>query len=129
MVLFNSLYLHISNTIMFYSFLENNTLIRHCLSYCRKWNPPPFNIKTVSFIQNDQNVIPIFSLGSGWFNYSLMIYMAMKEFLLWNYTLRLQLETIWNPKNEYLQGFDNQRIQNYNSFNTLQLYPIIHCQS
>jgi hypothetical protein len=27
--------------------------------------PPPFNIKTVSFIQNDQNVIPIFSLGSG----------------------------------------------------------------
>jgi hypothetical protein len=26
-------------------------------------------------------------------------------------------------KNEYLQGFDNQRIQDYtNSFNTLQIY-------
>jgi hypothetical protein len=45
---------------------------------------------------------------------------------------RISIEIIhcdynWKPseisKNEYLQGFDNQRIQNYtNSFNTLQLY-------
>jgi hypothetical protein len=66
MVLFNSLYLHISN-IMFYSFRKIILLLVIASATAQVENeiPPPFNIKTVSFIQNDQNVIPIFSLGSG----------------------------------------------------------------
>ncbi len=27
--------------------------------------PPPFHIKTVAFVQNDQNKVPIFQLGEG----------------------------------------------------------------
>jgi hypothetical protein len=48
--------------------------------------------------------------------------MAMKRISI----MKLHCDYNWKPseilKNEYLQGFDNQRIQNYtNSFNTLQL--------
>jgi hypothetical protein len=84
--------------------------------------PPPFNIKTVSFIQNDQNVIPIFSLGSGFQLQFDDLYGNEANF----YYEIIHCDYNWKPsetKNEYLQGFDNQRIQNYtNSFNTLQLY-------
>jgi hypothetical protein len=84
---------------------------------------PPFNIKTVSFIQNNQNVIPIFPLGNG--------FQLQFDDLFGNeadyYYEIIHCDYNWNhseiPKNEYLQGFDNQRIQNYNnSFNTLQIY-------
>ncbi|MBC7749217.1 MAG: DUF5103 domain-containing protein [Methylotenera sp.] len=84
---------------------------------------PPFNIKTISFVQNDKNIIPIVKLGEGFqlqfddlFGNEANYYY---EIIHYNYN--------WNPteipKNEYLEGFDNQRIQDYtNSFNTLQIY-------
>jgi len=84
---------------------------------------PPYNIKTVSFIQNNQNVIPIFQLGTG--------FQLKFDDLFGNeadyYYEIIHCDYNWNPseipKSEYLLGFDNQRIQNYsNSFNTLQIY-------
>ena len=84
---------------------------------------PPFNIKTISFIQNDQNKIPIFKLGEGF---------QLKFDDLFGNEANYYYEIVhcdynWIPtqipKNEYLLGFDNQRIQEYtNSFNTLQIY-------
>jgi len=84
---------------------------------------PPFNIKTVSFIQNNQNVVPIFQLGSGFQLQFDDLYGNEADY----YYEIIHCDYNWKhseiPKNEYLQGFDNQRIQNYtNSFNTLQLY-------
>lgn len=84
---------------------------------------PPYNMKTVSFIQNNQNVIPIFQLGTG--------FQLKFDDLFGNeadyYYEIIHCDYNWNPseipKSEYLLGFDNQRIQNYsNSFNTLQIY-------
>ncbi len=84
---------------------------------------PPYNIKTVSFVQNNQNVMPIFQLGD--------VFQFEFDDLFGNeanyyYTISL-CDYNWKPselsKNEYLQGFDDQRITDYsNSFNTLQLY-------
>lgn len=84
---------------------------------------PPYNIKTVSFVQNNQNVMPIFQLGD--------VFQLEFDDLFGNeanyyYTISL-CDYNWKPsdlsKNEYLQGFDDQRITNYsNSFNTLQVY-------
>lgn len=84
---------------------------------------PPYNIKTVAFVQNGQNSIPLFRLTDAFrlefddlFGNEANYYY---EFVHCNYD--------WTPsdlsKTEYLQGFDGQRIQDYsNSFNTLQLY-------
>lgn len=84
---------------------------------------PPFNIKTVSFTQNNQNVVPIFPLGSGFQVQFDDLYGNDADY----YYEIIHCDYNWNPseitKNEYLQGFDNQRIANYtNSFNTLQIY-------
>ena len=84
---------------------------------------PPYNIKTVGFLQDNQNVVPIFPLGNG--------FQFIFDDLFGNeadyYYEIVHCDYNWVPtaipKNEYLQGFDNQRIQDYsNSFNTLQLY-------
>lgn len=84
---------------------------------------PPFHIKTISFVQSGQNQIPIFQLGD---NFQLQFddlhgtednyYYQIKHF-----------DYDWKPsqlsKNEYLSGFDDQRIQDYtNSINALQIY-------
>jgi hypothetical protein len=67
-------------------------------------------------------MVPIFQLGSG-FNCNLMIYTAMKRIIITKSSIVITIESLWNPKKSELQGFDNQRIQNYNnSFNTLQIY-------
>jgi hypothetical protein len=84
-----------------------------------------FNIKTVSFIQNDQNVIPIFSLGSGFQLQFDDLYGNEANF----YYEIIHCDYNWKPseipKKEYLQGFDNQRIQNYtNSFNITTVLPL-----
>ncbi|TDE06318.1 type IX secretion system plug protein [Flavobacterium hiemivividum] len=84
---------------------------------------PPFNIKTVSFFQNNQNVVPIFPLGSGFQLQFDDLYGNEADY----YYEIIHCDYNWKPsdipKNEYLQGFDNQRIQDYtNSFNTLQIY-------
>lgn len=84
---------------------------------------PPFNIKTVSFIQNNQNTIPIFQLGSGFQLQFDDLYGNEADY----YYEIIHCDYNWIPseipKTDYLLGFDNQRIQDYNnSFNTLQLY-------
>lgn len=84
---------------------------------------PPYNIKTITFVQNGQNAIPIFSLNDP--------FQIKFDDLFGNeanyYYEIVHCDYDWRPsqlvKSEYLQGFDNLRIQNYvNSFNTLQIY-------
>src|SRR6476620_10023817 len=74
---------------------------------------PPYNIKTVSFVQNGQNAIPMFRLGE--------IFSFQFDDLYGNeanyyYTIT-HCDYDWKPsqlaKAEYLNGFDDQRIQNY----------------
>ncbi len=84
---------------------------------------PPFNIKTISFVQNGENVIPIFNLGEG---FQLQFDDLYGNEANYYYEI-MHCDYNWVPsqlvKSEYIQGFDNQRIQDYeNSFNTLQLY-------
>lgn len=84
---------------------------------------PPFNIKTVTFTQNTNNVYPFFRLGEP-FQFSFDDLYGNEEdyyFTVTHYNYN------WTPsdlaKAEYISGIDNQRIQDYeNSFNTLQLY-------
>ncbi|MFV8464595.1 DUF5103 domain-containing protein [Flavobacterium sp. LB1P62] len=97
-------------------------------SYCsfaqvEKEIAPPYNIKTISFVQSEQNVIPIFKLGEG--------FQLQFDDLFGNeadyYYEITHCDYNWKPtdipKSEYLRGFDNQRISDYtNSFNALQLY-------
>lgn len=84
---------------------------------------PPYNIKTATFVQNGENVIPIFNLREGFqFQFDDLYGDEANYF----YTLT-HCDYNWNEtplsKAEYIDGFDDQRIQNYeNSFNTLQLY-------
>lgn len=84
---------------------------------------PPYNIKTVSFVQNGSNVVPIFELGS--------TFAFQFDDLFGNeanyYFEVLHCDYNWKPtdipKTDYIIGLDNQRINDYsNSFNTLQIY-------
>ena len=84
---------------------------------------PPYYIKTISFVQNERNIIPILKLGDG---FQLQFDDLFGNEANYYYEI-IHCDYNWNPsgisKNEYLQGFDNQRIQDYtNSFNTLQIY-------
>ncbi|RYG53438.1 MAG: DUF5103 domain-containing protein [Chitinophagaceae bacterium] len=84
---------------------------------------PPYNIKSVSFIQSNQNTIPIFGLNDG-FTFQFDDLFGNEA----NYYYQIvHCDYDWKPsqlvKSEYLSGFDDLRIQTYtNSFNTLQLY-------
>jgi hypothetical protein len=84
---------------------------------------PPYNIKTVSFVQSNENVVPIFELGAG-FQFQFDDLFGNEA----NYYYEIvHCDYNWKPsdipKTEYLKGFDGQRIQEYeNSFNTLQTY-------
>jgi hypothetical protein len=83
----------------------------------------PYHIKTVSFVQNNQNVVPIFQLGEP---FQLKFDDLLGADTSYFYEI-IHCDYNWNPsnlqKNEYLQGFDNQRIQDVaSSFNTLQIY-------
>ena len=84
---------------------------------------PPYNIKTASFMQSNENVIPVFELGAG--------FQFQFDDLFGNeadyYYEIVHCDYNWVPTNipkqEYLKGFDGQRIQEYqNSLNTLQIY-------
>ncbi len=84
---------------------------------------PPYNFKTISFLQNGQNVIPIFRLGDSFQFVFDDLYGTEANYF---YTIT-HCDYDWKPsqlaKQEYLNGFDNQRIQDYtNSLTTLQLY-------
>jgi hypothetical protein len=84
---------------------------------------PPYNIKTVTFVQNGQNIIPIFKLGDSFqFQFDDLFGNEANYF----YTIT-HCDYDWKPsqlvKSEYINGFDDQRIQDYtNSFNALQIY-------
>lgn len=84
---------------------------------------PPYNIKTISFVQNNENVVPIFKLGDGFLFQFDDLYGNEANY----YFEIVHCDYDWNPtdipKTEYMKGFDGQRIQEYeNSFNTLQIY-------
>lgn len=84
---------------------------------------PPFNIKTISFVQNNKNVLPFFRLGESFEIQFDDLYGNEADYY---YTIT-QYNYDWTPsalvKAEYLNGMDNQRIMNYlNSYNTLQQY-------
>lgn len=110
------------------------TLLALLLSFCsfaqaEKEVIPPYNIKTVSFVQNGQNIIPLFKLGDS--------FQLQFDDLFGNeanyYYQFVHCDYDWNPsqlsKNEFLNGFDDIRIQDYtNSFNTLQLYSHYNVQ-
>ena len=84
---------------------------------------PPYNIKTVTFVQNNQNTIPVFRMNDSFqFQFDDLYGDEANYF----YTIT-HCDYDWKPsqlsKAEYIDGFDDQRIQNHtNSFNTLQLY-------
>ena len=85
---------------------------------------PPFNIKTISFVQNGRNVIPFFKLGD---TFEIQFDDLYSDEADYYYTITHYNSDWSNPSNlskaEYLTGMDNQRIITYqNSFNTLQLY-------
>ena len=84
---------------------------------------PPYHIRTVTFYQNDQNTIPVFRLGD---SFQLQFDDLYGNEANYYYTIT-HCDYDWKPsqlsKNEYLNGFDDQRIQDYtNSLNTLQIY-------
>ena len=85
---------------------------------------PSFNIKTISFRVNGNNVIPFFKLGE---TFELSFDDLYGDEADYYYTIT-QYNYDWSApsdlgKAEYLSGMDNQRIITYeNSFNTLQLY-------
>lgn len=84
---------------------------------------PPYNIKTVSFMDNGQNVIPVFKLGEA---FELNFDDLFGNEANYYYEI-IHCDYHWVPsdipKQEYLKGLDNQRIIDYsNSFNCLQLY-------
>ena len=84
---------------------------------------PPYNIKTVSFVQNGQNVVPLFGLND---SFQLIFDDLYGDEANYFYQI-VHCDYDWKPSqlspSEYIQGFDDQRIQDYlNSFNTLQLY-------
>ncbi len=84
---------------------------------------PPFNIKTISFIQNGQNSVPLFQLGDSFQLHFDDLFANEANY----YYQIVHCDYDWQPsqlsKNEYMQGFDDQRIQDYtNSYNTLQVY-------
>ena len=84
---------------------------------------PPYNIKTITFSQNDQNAVPIFQLNDS-FQFQFDDLYGNEA----NYYYQIvHCNYNWEPsqlaKSEYLNGFDDQRIQDYtNSFNSLQVY-------
>ena len=84
---------------------------------------PPFNIKTITFTQNGENVYPFFTIGD-YFQFNFDDLYGTEE----DYYFEVQhCNYNWSPsdlsKNEFLNGIDGQRIQDYeNSFNTLQTF-------
>lgn len=98
-------------------------LVQFCLAQVKETLITPVNIKTVSFTQNNVNAVPIFVLGS---SFQLQFDDLFGNEADYYYEI-IHCDNNWQPtqipKAEYLEGFDNQRIQTYsNSFNTLQLY-------
>lgn len=111
--MFKALWLNISLTLI--SFVT--------FAQVEKEIDPPFNIKTITFVQNNQNSIPLFSLNDSFEIQFDDLYGNEANY----YYEIVHCNYDWKhsdlSKNEYLQGFDGIRIQEYtNSLNTLQLF-------
>jgi hypothetical protein len=83
----------------------------------------PYNIKTIQFVQSGQVTSPIFQRGD---SFQLEFDDLFGNEANYYYEI-VHCNYDWTPSDlaeaEYLQGFDNQRIQDYtNSVNALQLY-------
>jgi len=103
-------------SVTFFVFLYSLAQVKHEIV-------PPFHIKTASFVQNGQNVVPIFRLGESFQFQFDDLYANEQDY---TYTIT-HCDYNWKPsslsKTEFLQGMDNIAIQNYsNSRNTLQSY-------
>lgn len=90
---------------------------------------PPYNIQTVTFLVNNQNSIPLFAMGD---SFKLQFDDLFGNEANYYYQL-VHCDYDWSPsqlsRNEFLGGFDDQRIQDYtNSFNTLQIYSHYNLQ-
>ncbi|MEY2691650.1 MAG: hypothetical protein RIT03_40 [Bacteroidota bacterium] len=90
---------------------------------------PPYNIQTVTFLVNNQNSIPLFALGD---SFKLQFDDLFGNEANYYYQI-VHCDYDWTPsqlsRNEYLGGFDDQRILDYtNSFNTLQIYSHYNLQ-
>ncbi len=84
---------------------------------------PAYNIKTITLTQNGQNTIPIYRLSDSFQLEFDDLYGTESNF----YYRFVHCDYDWTPsdlsRNEYLNGFDDIRIQDYfNSLNTLQIY-------
>jgi len=84
---------------------------------------PPFNVKTVTFMQNDKNVVPIIRLGD---MFSLEFDDLYANEANYYYKI-IHCDFDWKKSQllpvEYFEGVDNQRIMTYvNSRNTLQSF-------
>ena len=107
----------------FYSILALFFVFTSAVSQTEEELTPPYNIKTVSFIQSNENTVPIFKLGDG-FQFQFDDLFGNEA----NYYFEIvHCDYDWKatniPKTEYMKGFDGQRILEYeNSFNTLQIY-------
>ena len=84
---------------------------------------PPYNIKTATFVQNGENVVPIFNLREGFqFQFDDLYGDEANYFYVLTHC-DYEWKESQLSKAEYVAGFDDQRIQSsLNSFNTLQLY-------
>lgn len=84
---------------------------------------PPYHIKTITFVQANQNVFPMIKLGDT-FQFQFDDLHGTED----NYYYKLtHCDYNWKQSqlsiNEYITGFNEQRIINYtNSVNTLQVY-------
>lgn len=84
---------------------------------------PPYHIKTISFVQGGQNTVPLFRLGDT-FQLQFDDLHGTED----NYYYAItHCDYDWKKsqlsRNEYLGGFDDQRIIDYtNSINALQIY-------
>jgi len=90
---------------------------------------PPYNIQTITFLVNNQNSIPLFAMGD---SFKLQFDDLFGNEANYYYQL-VHCDYDWSPsqlsRNEFLGGFDDQRIQDYtNSFNTLQIYSHYNLQ-
>ena len=93
------------------------------LAQSEKEIAPPYNIKTVSFVINGQNSAPLFRLNDA---FQLQFDDLYGDEANYYYQI-VHCDYDWKKSQlspaEYIQGFDDQRIQEYyNSFNTLQIY-------
>ncbi len=84
---------------------------------------PPYYIKTVTFVQNGQNTVPIFQLGDE-FQFQFDDLQGSENNYYYHIT---HCDYDWTQSqlsiNEYINGFNDQRIIDYmNSLNCLQIY-------